>query len=404
MSMDRSILWGAIKDRNAWERVKNHVKEREFSPPVAFWWKIVCEYYSRDSTARTCDVSVLQSLGDNRISNPKHRDALISVISEPVDASAVNVVSTVLELKRYNATAEFASAAMANDREKATKLLSALNELWERTELDPEQRIYAETVERIFERVGVEHRIPVLPKALNERIGGGVLPGHHILVFGRTEVGKSAFTINMGAGFLRRGKRVLYVGNEDDINSIKLRFIGRVLKRTRQEIDADRDDAITAYRESGAEDNMRLVHLQPGSISSIRRDIEDFRPDVLIVDQIRNLSGPEDGMTQRLEGNAIKFRNLLSEYGLIGVSVTQAGDRSDRHNQEPPIWLGTGDVDSSRVGLPGTVDLMLGIGANSQMLSMNQRAISLCKNKLDSGPHSREGFIVNVDLSRSIIR
>ena len=64
-------------------------------------------------------------------------------------------------------------------------------------------------------------------------------------------------------------------------------------------------------------------------------------------------------MTQGLNRIAIQFRSLLLDYGLIGVSVTQANDRTQHSGQEPPIWLGLGDVDSSRTGLPAQADLML---------------------------------------------
>jgi hypothetical protein len=108
-------------------------------------------------------------------------------------------------------------------------------------------------------------------------------------------------------------------------------------------------------------------------------------------------------MTQRMEGNAIRFRSLINEYSLVGISVAQAGNRDERHNADGPLWLGAGDVDSSRVGLPAQVDLMLGIGRNSDLDARSQRAVSICKNKLYSGPEAREGFIVSVDFARSII-
>lgn len=38
------------------------------------------------------------------------------------------------------------------------------------------------------------------------------------------------------------------------------------------------------------------------------------------------------------------------------------------------------------------------------MIARGQRSISLCKNKLDAGPTSREGFIVEFDLARAGVR
>lgn len=402
--LDKQILWASIQDRTAYERVNKHVNPKELTPHTAFWWKLLAEYYGRDKLAKSADVSVLTEIGLQRIPNPKHTDALLAVLKDvPESAGTANIVTAVLGLKRYNATAEFASAAMGGNEDKAKLLLEKVNELWQRDTLDQEERKYAVPVEDIFGVVGTERRISVAPRQLNERIGGGVLPGHHILIFGRTEVGKTAFAVNFAAGFIFRGHKVLYVGNEDEINVTKSRFVSRLTKRRWTEVEQNKAAAIKDFHDARGESHLRLVHLQPGSVGSIRKDIEEFQPTVVVVDQLRNLDGPEEGMTQRMEGNAIRFRNLISEYGLVGVSVTQAGDKSQRHGEDSPIWLSTGDVDSSRVGLPAQVDLMLGIGANNEMMQRGQRAISLCKNKLASSPNSREGFIVTLDTSRNMI-
>ena len=403
MAMDRPILWAAIESRDAWERVKDHVKGKELGAQVQFWWNLVSEYYGRDTSAKSVTLEVLREIGEARIKNPKHKDALMGIVEAADKVSAPNVVTAVLELKRYNAVAEFAGAAMSGAPESG-KMLEKLNELWQLDTIGKETVTYAAPIDALFDRVGSENRIPVLPRLLNDKIAGGVLPGHHVVVFGRTEVGKSCFSVNWAAGMLRQKQRVLYIGNEDEISGLKKRLIGRVLKRTSAEIDRDRDSARRAWTETGYESCLSMVHLHEGGIGTIRREMQKFEPTAVILDQIRGLSGPEDGLTQRIEHNAIRFRNLLSEHNCVGLSVAQAGDRSTGHNQEPPIWLGTGDVDSSRVGLAATADLMLGIGANNEMLKLGQRAISICKNKLSSEPNSREGIIVNVDLQRSIMK
>jgi len=115
---------------------------------------------------------------------------------------------------------------------------------------------------------------------------------------------------------------------------------------------------------------------------------------VLVLDQIRNLAGSEDAMTQRMEHNAIRFRSLLSREHLIGISVTQS-------RANVGLYLSADDVDSSKVGLPGTVDLMLGVSATPDMLSRGLRMISFAKNKLASGPQSREPLTVKFNLEQS---
>jgi len=408
MSLDAHVLHACIADRKAYERVKDHIDPKDFTPPVKFWWGIVGEYYGRDNGATRVDVAVLGELGSRRITNPKHHDSIMGVLSNPDNASShPNVVAAVLGLRRYNASAEFAAAAMAGDSDKAKELLSEVNDLWERDTLSgaESERQYAVSVEALFEEIGSERRIPIFPSALNERIGGGVMAGHNVLIFGRTEVGKSTFAINMAAGLVRKGHRVLYVSNEDGVNAIKGRFVCRLTGKRWIDVEADKQSAAQTFRERGGEERLRLVHMQPGTIDSIRADIEEFEPAFVFVDQIRNITGPEAPDLVRLQAaNATRFRNLISSTGVVGVGIAQARDASERHNQEPPVWLSTGDIADSRVGLPSQMDLIIGIGGNSDMLKRNQRSISLCKNKLASDERSREGFIVEVDLARSGVK
>ena len=65
------------------------------------------------------------------------------------------------------------------------------------------------------------------------------------------------------------------------------------------------------------------------------------------------------------------------------------------------VWFHADDVDSSRIGAPGTADVLIGVGADEEMLLQNVRAISICKNKV-GGNH--EGFTVNIDTARSKLK
>jgi hypothetical protein len=402
--LEQQVLGAAIADRSAYDKIERHISHKEFTPQTGFWWKILAEYYKRDGNAGSADRAVLLQLGESRITNPKHRDGILAALPENCDRISVpNVVSAALGLRCTNRAAEFASAAISGDTNKATALLEEVNELWGKdTFAEESELIEAAPIEEIFDKVGTEKRIPILPASLNVRVGGGVLPGHHILIFGRTELGKSSFAINLVAGFIKQKQRVLFVENEDAINVLKSRFLCRITGKTWQECEADKGGAISLYKQRGAEDLLRLVHLQPGTIEEIEKECAAFKPAVLVLNQIRNLGSSEEGMTRRIEDNAIKFRSLLSRFNMVGVSVTQASDKSDRNSADLPIWLSAGDVDSSRVGLPAQADLMLGIGGNQEMIDRGQRTISICKNKLHSGQQSREGFIIQLDTARNI--
>ncbi len=390
-----------------------HFSEDDFTPISKFWYALVKEWYAADRDAQSIDKSLLAELGKKRISNGKHEDALLGFMRDlPEPPSPDNVVRVALELKRYNVEMELGAALGQGDRKKAKRLLPLLASLQDATDLSFGAQRKTEwqdavSVENLFDKVGTENRIPIAPLALNARVDGGALPGHHIIIFGRPEAGKSTVSINMAYGFMKQKKRGIYVGNEDQIDILKARMVSRVTRIPFHEAESNRARAASLYRKRGGEDYIVMSQLKHGTIDAIAKRIEADGPfDFVVVDQIRNLTaGADDGkMTTRLEAVGREMRDLLLDYQLIGVSVTQANDRTMKSGQEPPLWLGMGDIDSSRTGLPGTGDLLVGVGVNQAMKERNQRALSLPKNKLSSAPDAHEGIIVEIDPAISRVR
>jgi hypothetical protein len=410
--LDAQLLAAAIQSRKAFEVFAPHFTVEDFSPISKFWYALVLEWYRTDKQAQSIDRSLLQELGHNRISNKKHEDSLLGFIRDlPEPPSADNVVRVALELKRHNIAMELASAIGSHDVTKQRKLLPVLQQLQEATELTYNGRRTewqdAVGVDQLFAKVGTENRVPIAPAQLNKKAGGGALPGHHIIVFGRPEAGKSLFSLNMAYGFTKQKKRGIYIGNEDQIDVLKSRYVSRVTRIPWQECEANPERCMKLFRQRGGEDYLVMSQLKHGTMDAVARKLEEDDPfDFVVLDQIRNITASnEDGkMTTRLEIVGREYRELLLDYGLIGVSVTQGNDRTQKNGEEPSIWLGMGDIDSSRTGLPATGDLIVGVGVNSELRGRNQRAISLPKNKLNSEPDAHEGFIVEVEPAISRVR
>lgn len=412
--LDAQLLAAAIKSRSSFEKFAPHFGADEFSPISKFWYALVREWYFGDRDAQSIDKSLLVELGKTRIGNKKHEESLLGFMRDlPEPPSSDSVVRVALELKRYNVAMELGAAIGSHNVQQQRKLLPVLQALQEATELHTEGKRKTEwqdavSVEGLFTKVGAENRIPIAPKKLNDKAGGGALPGHHIIVYGRPEAGKSLISINMAYGFVKQKKRGLYAGNEDQIDVLKSRYVSRVTLMPWQECEANKEKCMRLFRERGGDDYLVMSQLKHGTIESIAKKIEQDGPfDFIVLDQIRNISaGSEsDGkMTTRLETVGREMRDLLLDYSLIGISVTQANDRTERSNQEPPLWLGMGDIDSSRTGLPGTGDLLVGVGVNAQFKARNHRALSIPKNKLSSAPDAHEGVVVEVDPSTSRVR
>lgn len=407
--LDAKLIAAAIQSRAAWERIAPHFTEADFSPISKFWFALVRDWYKRDALAKGVDKSLLIEQGRKRITNPKHVESLLGFMNElPEAPSADNVAQVALEMKRYTVGMALGSAIAGQDDKRITELLPQFNELKHATELRSAAGGHADVEvavdwEGLNEIVGKGNRIALAPQKLTDRTNGGGLPGHAILIIGRSDAGKSTFTLNLAGGFIKQKKRTLYLGNEESINVLKARMRNHLSGMTPDEVDADPSKANELARKR-AGDYLHMVHLHKGSIDDVNKQARIYEPDVVVLDQLRGMStGNGEKMTQRLEQVAIEWRQFLSQ-GYLGVAVTQANDRTERYGQEPPIILTQSDIDSSRTGLPGASDLILGVGVNEELRQRQQRMISIAKSKLSAAADAKEPFIAEFDTARCKVR
>lgn len=174
-----------------------------------------------------------------------------------------------------------------------------------------------------------------------------------------------------------------------------MRVMSRLSGMSRVELLEDPDFVDQIITEQGY-GNLYFKEATPGTPRQIQEWIDQVKPDVLIIDQLRNLNVNEEHFVQKLEKAATAARNLGKANGVLVVSVTQAGDSASGKGP-----LDMGDVDSSNTGIPAQVDVMVGIGATYDDEQSNRRILSLPKNKRN-GRH--EFFPVRVEPQISNIR
>lgn len=388
---ERKLIAAAMKSREAYEVIAASPVPGALDEILAPVWKGVAGFYERDPDATEFDPDVGTF---PRQSNPKRNLELSQLAAEiyATDVSEANVRHMVLEQVRETRGMALAAAIAGHkpEQEIADALAEFQNALGEGVTEVQDGPDWAGVLNQRIDRT---NRMPVSPRVLNQHINGGVCPGHNVTVFGRPESGKTALALTMACGFARRGKRVLYIGNEDPIQDLMVRAITNLTDCTAEELAQDPDRYEREALEKGAR-NMVFRSTAPGTTREIEALIKQHKPDVLFIDQLRNLqSGKSDNFTQLLDKNAQAVRAFGKKYGLVTVSVTQAGDSASGR----PI-LDMGDVDSSNTGIPGAADLMIGVGVTDALDRAGQRVLSLCKNKLGA---VRSSVTVQLDPFRS---
>ena len=106
-------------------------------------------------------------------------------------------------------------------------------------------------------------RIDTLSEELNRTLGGGIVPGSMILLGGEPGIGKSTIALQLALRLDRI--RTLYVSGEESAEQIKLR----------------------AQRLGGM--NAACHLLCEISLDTILASIEDFKPELVIIDSIQTL-------------------------------------------------------------------------------------------------------------------
>lgn len=371
--LENKIISCFISSREAFDRLIPIIKETSaFSPFAEKVVGYIGEFYSNDPAAKSVDLDVLRQR--LVVDNPK-KDFLVEEFLSmlPKDFSVENVVSLYEELYRDNIRMQLIHSLNNKDDEKTEKLMEELQTF--SVEEKEESVFNATPIEELNEHFTGRNLIPIYPTALSDSLGGGVPRQSQLCIMARPDVGKSVAAINMAVGAAEKGFKVLYIGNEDPAPKMVLRILSRFLRQPEAEI---RKSPKKSYEEAMKRGygNVFFLEMHPGNYAELRKAIEKYTPDVVVLDQIRNMHFKAESMTMNLEAGVIACRNLAKEFNHVSIVVTQAGDSASNK-----LVLEMNDVEWSNTGVAAQMDLMVGVGQNPDLKERGLVVLSFPKNK-----------------------
>lgn len=404
--MELEILNTCLASRESFSKIIQYINPDKYSKEFRYLIGFITDYYKRDRDASSVHLSVLKQLIGEVIDNDKHVDRFVEILDSAagIATSAPNVTATIIQAKEHELAIELATTLANGEKgEKLDRIYEAFGKVRAASSLqDIEEGEGSEVIENIDVSALIQGRLtrgnllPLYPTSLNARLDGGLEGGDHVVLYGLTEIGKSAFSINAACGFAYSGFSGLYLINEDKTSRIAQRFVSNLSGMDKYQQQQRPDEAQRKANERGL-GCIRVIGLTPGSPRQIEALVERYDPKWVVIDQLRNLNtGTRNNRVVQLEEAASSVRNIGKAANIVVISVTQASD-SARNK----IFLDTGDVDFSNVGIPGAADVMIGFGADEAMLKNNERGISLAKNKI-SGDHSQ--FVTRIVPQLSQIR
>ncbi len=404
--LDVKVLAAVLDSRDAYDKVKSYVVMEELGLQAQTWWPLVVEWYDADRKAQSVDREILLAKGERELPEA-HLSTLTGWLKDVPESNAPEaVVKELLELKRYVKGNELSQAIQGRaDGARIDALLGEYSELRNATHLGTSEVTWTMDDQEMDSLLDRDNLIKFAPQRVNDRLKGGIGPGDTVLIFGRPEAGKSLFTVNAVAGFLKFKRKVLCIGNEEGTYRTRKRIICNLANTDNDGYAKDPEKALSLAKERGL-DYLYICHMQPGSPAEIEELVKEVRPEVVVVDQIRNLTlgKTNDKLTDRLGELGTAMRSMANKYGFASVSVTQAGDKTERHGQEVPPWLTMADIADNRTSLAAQFDVILGVGCTEELRRNNTRAISICKNKLNDAADAHEGLVVQVNIGRSKVK
>lgn len=374
--IEQKLLSAIYSDRAAFEELAKYLQEDDLSDMGAILYKKATAFYDTDPGADAVDKELVLSQIAREM--PKQHPQFKQALTLFGDVSIPNLIAEYIALKKQQTGYRLATA-LTEGRGNASDLIDEYK-IYDKGELANAPHIETIRSENVFDlvtRTTGSGLLPLYPAPLAHNLDGGVVRGSHIIVFGRPDGGKSLFSINASAEYCAAGYTTLYVGNEDPADQMVLRVVSRMSGMDKFDIIKNPARAEHLAKARGY-DNFIFASLAPGTPRELRCLIEEYKPDVLIIDQLRNLNVFEGNKVLQLEKAALLGRQLAKEHSLVCYSVTQAGDSAEGK----PV-LGMGDVDFSNTGIPSQADLMVGIGSNEAMKMQAAIQISVCKNKVN---------------------
>ena len=382
--MEQRIITLALKNRDAFNKLQQHNIKDTLSTQGALVWDEIKDYYARDGSIFTTDPSlVLNSLLRKY---PKHTDLFKHVIQEVADkiphTSVDNILHDIKEQTLESIKLDLISALNSTKSKDIPALMDKYREWSNGMDLERVGGFDPVTYDGLVEFTRNSNGILLLPKELNTNLKNRLTRKNHVVVFALPDVGKTTYTINSCFGFVMQGLKVLYIANEEPAERVYLKFLTRLSGK-----DLDTVEAIL-QSEGTVSDILPAKRLQKLDLFFIddtfgeteyklQEIIDDIKPDILVVDQIRNIEMRAKSAVEQKEAVAKMMRRLAKKNDLLSISVTQAADSA-----RGKVKLNQGDVDGSNIGIPGTADLMIGITSPNDENDGNNRWLSFPKNKI----------------------
>jgi hypothetical protein len=389
---EQIILANAVASRQCYDIVEAVGYTQHLTDTGHALWSLVQEWYDRDAKATQCNLEVLAERVSQKY--PNHEKELHYILGALPDlASPANFANVLAEGRRQVLREEMIMALADKKDEAAWEAWREFGEL-DDLEAGEDDTLVGTDPRELVDQIVNGECIPLAPEGLNEHLRGGLLLGSHALLFGRTELGKSLLALNCLASAATAKFRSGFWENEDSIIATQLRGAQALTGATEDELMTPSRRVERLLKVRGWYDRVFFKDSPAGSLAEIRAWIKAKDLQFCVINQLANLQVRHaDNRVLELGELAKGARSIAKETGCAILSIHQAGDTASNKKV-----LTMSDLHWSKTDIQSAIDVLLGFGADEDMVARDKRIISICKNKRGGG-HAR--VPLRVDLTRN---
>jgi replicative DNA helicase len=253
-----------------------------------------------------------------------------------------------------------------------------------------------------YRKPGLRWRLNTLNKML-----GSLRGGDFGFIFARPETGKTTFlaseTTFMASQLTEDAGPIIWFNNEEANKKVRIRCFQATLGATLAQINSNPTAARAAFQKATHNKHMLLNHAGSISRQLVERVVRQYRPSLVIFDQIDKLSGFDADREDLKMGAIYQWgRELAKEYNHATIGVCQADGSGEGQK-----WLTMANVANAKTAKQAEADWILGIGKVADVGFESLRFLHASKNKLsgdeDSDPamrHGRQEVLIDPTIAR----
>jgi replicative DNA helicase len=392
MSLENRIIKFCL-NRDFFEKNRKRISKKNFTNGLAEVYDVIKDTYKKHENIQKLSVEEIKDAyftiykpASTTAHRQKMSQILDNISSDDTEYNEDIISDSLKKLRMLEHAHQVIEEAnqVWNGKKNSLLTIKKLVDDFDEDEIKGDEELVPVTkdIKEMLEAVNVTSKWKFNIKTLGDRVDG-IGEGNLMIIFARPETGKTAFWVSLTAGhngFAHQGANVHCFINEEPAVRTQMRMVSAWSDMHRNEIEENMQEA----KEEWAKISDKIVchDSVDWSLESLDKYCEEYKPDIVIVDQLDkiNVDGNYNRGDERLRAIYLGAREIAKRRKITIIGMSQASAEAEGLTN-----LSFDMMENSRTGKAAEADLIIGIGkAYSEGDTPNfSRSLNVLKNKIN---------------------